>query len=133
MTYRFIEHTSDIIIESKGKSFSEAFESLASGMFTQMGEGKTQDKFEIEVEAKTLDVLVVNALSEILAEVEIRGVTPSKLKIERFDNNPPMLILSVYGEKKTPKNIIKAVTFHELTVKEDKNKGEWLLRVLFDI
>jgi SHS2 domain-containing protein len=133
MSYKFIEHTSDIIIEAKGSSFIEAFESLASGMFTQMGEGKPTDKFEIEVEARTLEILVVNTLSEILAEVEIRGVTPAKLKIERFDKDQPMLIVSVYGEKKAPKNIIKAVTFHELILKEDKNKREWTIRVLFDI
>jgi len=133
MTYKFIEHTSDIIIEAKGSTFIEAFESMAEGMFTQMGEGKTQAKFELEIEAKNLEMLVVNTLSEILAEVEIRGVTPAKLKVERFDKDQPMLIVSVYGEKKSPKNIVKAVTFHELIVKEDKNKREWTMQVLFDI
>ncbi|MFA6531178.1 MAG: archease [Candidatus Micrarchaeia archaeon] len=134
MAYRFVEHTSDIIIEATGKTFSEAFEWLAKGMFTQMGEAKTEkatEKFGIEADAGAMDILVVKALSELLAELEIREITPFKVAVEKFDKAKITLSFSVYGEKKAPKNIIKAVTFHELIVKEEK--GKWTIRVLFDI
>lgn len=132
MAYRFVGHTSDIIIESTGKTFSEAFEDLAKGMFTQMGEAKAEkESFEVESGAGALDILVVKALSELLAEVEIRGITPKKVRVGKFDGKNPSIAFTVYGEKKAPKNIIKAVTFHELIVKGER--GKWTIRVLFDI
>jgi len=129
--YKFIEHTSDIIVEATGKTFSEAFENLAAGMFTQMGEAKPKEKIDISAKGSSSEVLVVNALSELLAEIEIERFTPSVLKVKKADLEKNEIEFEILGESKQPKNIIKAVTFHELIVKQEKNN--WIIRVLFDI
>jgi SHS2 domain-containing protein len=122
---------SDIIVEAEGTSFENAFVSLAEGMFTQMGSAKPKEKISLDATGENLEVLVVNALSDLLAELEIQRFTPAKLEVNFFDKDKCKLGLTVFGESKQPKNIIKAVTFHEILVKE--TKGKWTLRVLFDI
>jgi len=138
--YKFIEHMSDVIIEAQGKTFSEAFENIADGMFTQMGSDEiTNDpgSFSVSQKANTLDELVVNALSEILAECEIERVIPKKVNVLAFDEIEKSISLEVLGGSGIPRNIIKAVTFHELKVEKKLGKGgktdEWTIRVLFDI
>jgi SHS2 domain-containing protein len=39
--------------------------------------------------------------------------------------------LEAYGEKKRPRDSVKAVTYHELMVKEEN--GAWAIRVLLDV
>ena len=51
------------------------------------------------------------------------------MKVRRYDGKNISVELS--GEYKTLKNIIKAVTFHMLEVKNEKNA--WRIQVLFDI
>lgn len=133
MTYKFIEHRSDIIIEAKAKTFTSALEDLAKGMFTQMGceDAEEVNKIEIKTKAPDTEELVVTFLSDIIAQCEINGFTPKKLEIKKFDEANNALETVLYGERKIPKNIIKAVTYHELRV--EKAKDGWTIRVLFDI
>jgi SHS2 domain-containing protein len=130
--YRFIEHMSDVIVEAEGKTFQDAFEALALGMFTQTGGTTTgKESFDIEATGGTVEEMVVNALSELLAEIEIQRFTPMRAEVRNFDEKLNKLRFTVFGETKPPKNIIKAVTFHQLFAK--KGKEGWTLRVLFDI
>ena len=135
MTRKFLPHMSDVLIETYGKTFKAAFTELCGGMFTQMGSAgvkKESASFSVSQKANTLDELVVNSLSEILAECEIERVTPKKVNVKEFDETENSLSLEVIGGSGIPRNIIKAVTYHELKVEKDK-KGNWTIRVLFDI
>ncbi len=129
--YRFIEHPSDIIIEGRNKTFERALEDVARGMFTQMGaeQAKEKEKIRIESKATTLEDLVVDALSKIVAECEAIPFTPKRAEVIRTDEY--YLQITVYGERKQPKNIIKGVTYHELQIRKKKNI--WTIRILFDI
>jgi SHS2 domain-containing protein len=133
MSYRFIEHMSDIIIEAKGRDFVKTLEDIADGMFVQMGgkEVKGKEKIRISTVASTKEDLVVMLLSDIIAQCEIENFTPKKIDIKKFDEEKNVVEAEILGEKKVPKNIIKAVTYHELKV--EKTKDGWIIRVLFDI
>lgn len=133
MTWRFLKHISDLFIEAKGKNLKAALEDLAAGMFTQMGgnEAKEVEGFELEVSGATKEELIVNALSNIIAECEIRSFTPVRMTVLSLDMKKNYLRMNICGEKKVPNNIIKAVTYHKLKV--ERTKKGWLLRVLFDI
>lgn len=129
MSYTFLEHTSDIIIEGKGKSFEEALEEVAKGMITQMGADKAKKKEKLKIEIpllQTKEDIVVGTLSEIIASCEGEPFAPVDVKISIGKN----IKIELIGERKTPKNIIKAVTYHELRIKKGKN---WKIAVLFDI
>ncbi len=133
MAYKFIEHRSDIIIEANAINFPLALCELAKGMFTQMSskDATAKDRLEIKSKAPEKEELVVTFLSDILAQCEIKQFTPKKIEIKKFDEKNNSLSAILFGEKKVPKNIIKAVTYHELKVEETKDG--WTLRVLFDI
>ena len=133
MSYKFLEHTSDIIIEAKNKTFETTLEDVAEGMFTQMGEALDKDSITITTKAPTKEQLVVDFLSDIIAECETVPFTPVKAELLKFEKQGDILSVTakIHGEKKIPENIIKAVTYHELKVEE--NNGEWIITVLFDI
>lgn len=129
MGFRILEHTADIGIIAEGKNFENALEEAALGMFSLMGKAKPKEKMEISLERERKDELVVFLFSEILAQCEANGFTPSKMKIKKYKGNN--ISVEVLGEHKTLKNIIKAVTFHMLEVREEK--GKCTVQVLFDI
>ncbi|MBU0586289.1 archease [Candidatus Micrarchaeota archaeon] len=129
MSYEILEHTADVGIIAKGKTFEEALEEAARGMFSFMGESEPEKKMLIEVEREEKDELVVFFLSEIIAQCEAQGFAPADVKITSYDGKT--LKAEILGENKTLKNIIKAVTFHMLEV-EDKAE-EWRIQVLFDV
>ncbi len=131
MMYRLIEHPSDIIVEGKNSSFERALEDVANGMFTQMGAEGAEEKETIEVESEktTLEDLIVDSLSKIIAECEIVPFTPKRAEVEK--TGTMSVKIRVFGEKKQPENIIKGATYHQLQIKEEE--GGWTIRVLFDI
>ncbi len=133
MGYRFLEHRSDIIVLASNSTFAKAMEDVAAGMFTQMGAERAKDKdsFALEVSAPTREELVVQFLTEIIAECETRPFTPKKMEITAFDESKMTIGAKIYGEMKVPENIIKAVTFHDL--RAEKKGRNWEIQVLFDI
>jgi SHS2 domain-containing protein len=130
--YRFLEHTADIMLEAYGKDYLEALGSAANGMFSVLGSAKPIEKFTVHESARTLDELVVHVLSNILSECDSREMVPAKTKVLQFCSDPPKITLEVWGEKKRPRDAIKAVTFHELAAIKESD-GSYTLRVLFDV
>lgn len=129
MPFKILEHIADVGIIAEGKSFEEALEEAARGMFSLMGKSKQKKKIVVSVERERQDELVVFLLSEILAKCESESFLPSRMRVLSYDGKK--IDVEVLGEYKTLKNIIKAVTFHMLEVKEGKNG--WRIQVLFDI
>ncbi len=129
--YRLLEHPSDIIVEGKNTSFEKALEDVANGMFTQMGAEEAEEKetIEIESEKSTLEDVVIDALSKIIAECEIIPFTPKRAEAEKTGEKA--VRIRIFGEKKQPENIIKGATYHNLVVR--KKEDEWIIMVLFDI
>ncbi len=129
MPYKILEHTADVGIIAEGRNFTEALEESARGMFSFMGSARPIEKLKIEVHREREDEMVVFFLSEILAQCEGQGFTPADVKIGRYEGGK--LSATIFGEIKTLKNIIKAVTFHMLEVKKGANSCS--VQVLFDI
>ncbi|MFA5108896.1 MAG: archease [Candidatus Micrarchaeia archaeon] len=131
--YKFVEHTADIMVQAKGKDFQEALGQACSAMLEAIGgnSAKPKEQFEIEEKAQSKKELIVYFLSSVLAEAEIREILPCKIKIEKFDEKTNCIKATVFGEKKRPKDNIKAVTFHELKLEEKKD--ECNIQVLFDV
>lgn len=132
MSYEFLEHPSDLIVLGKNSTFESALEDVANGMFTQMGaeDAKESESFDLEFSAPTNEQLVVQLLTEIIAECETMPLTPKRMEVSRFDHAHLTITVRVHGEKKIPENIIKAVTYHDLRIEKNDN---WEIEVLFDI
>jgi SHS2 domain-containing protein len=133
VAYSFLEHRSDVIILGTNSTFAKALEDVANGMLTQMGaeHAKATDSFELQFSAPTSEQLVVQLLSQIIAECETRPLTPKKIEVLALDEKAFSASVRVSGERKIPQNIIKAVTYHEF--RAEKKGKNWEIQVLFDI
>ncbi|MBN2478004.1 archease [Candidatus Micrarchaeota archaeon] len=132
MPFEFLEHTSDLFIRGTGKSLKEALEAVAEGMFRNMGKAKKEgDSLEVESKGHSVENLVVEFYSDIVADCELNKLIPKRLEIIELDRKNLRIKARVYGEKGVPENIIKAVTYHLLKIEESKEKT--IVEVLFDI
>lgn len=131
--YVFLEHTADIAISAFGPSLKIATEQAAYAMFEALGSKrqKGEQQFQIEESAKTKPELVVNFLSAILAECEIREILPTEIKIEKMTLSPPKIQAKIYGTKERPKDHIKAVTYHQFKIEKKSNLT--YIQVIFDV
>ncbi|MFA5412363.1 MAG: archease [Candidatus Micrarchaeia archaeon] len=130
--HRFLEHTSDAFLEAKARTFSAAVKDAMEGTFELIGKGKKEEtEIEISSSADELPRLILKLLETLVVECELRKISPVRTEILEADEEKKKVRAKIYGEKKVPKNIIKAVTYHMLEVK--KEKSSWIIRVLFDI
>lgn len=130
--HRFLEHTADAFLEAKAKTFPDAVRDAMEGTFELIGKGEKEDaRFGISASSDELPNLIVKALESLVVECELQKISPKRAEILEADEKKKTVRAVIYGERKVPKNMVKAVTYHRLEVK--KEKSSWLIRVLFDI
>jgi len=138
--FEILEHTADIGIAAYGKTKREVFINAAKGMFEIIaGENKNlKENFydKIKLEADNLEGLLFAWLNELLYIGETKLVILNKFEIKDLSNNK--IVAEVRGMKiNRPgckiKKEIKAVTYHRLEIKKDKESGLWKAQVIFDI
>ena len=138
--FEILEHTADIGIAAYGKTRKEVFINAAKGMF-EIISGDTKNLKEnfydkIELEADNLEGLLFAWLNELLYISETKLVILNKFEIKDLSNNK--IAAEVRGMKINRlgckiKREIKAVTYHRLEIKKDKESGLWRAQIIFDI
>jgi len=133
--YEILEHTADLKIRVQGKTLPELFANALKGMFQaahyQAEKNSPLNKRKIVLSSFNLPSLLVDFLSEALylsethkevyPEIEIKSLTEKKLTG------------NLIGQKLAKMGVhLKAVTYHDLSVVQDKN-GLWQATLLFDI
>jgi len=131
--FRFLEHTADIMFESYGKSYPEALENAAHAMFSVFGTAKEKETMRLSLSAHNIEELTVQALADLLAYMDTHEIVFSRARVVDFDAERNFIDIEAFGEKKRPRDSVKAVTYHELMVKEDKETGDWTIRILLDV
>lgn len=143
MSYQFFEHKADIGIKGIGKTIAKSFEETAKALFdleVDIKKVKPQKKFSIMAEAQNYEELLIEFLNALLAESGIKEMVFSKFLVKiSQDKRKDRLILkaNAYGEKLNIKkhNIrveVKAATYGELKVYQDKNKN-WINQCIVDV
>jgi len=135
--FRFIDHTADIGVVIFGESLPELFQHAAQSFFSVVTEPKTIHEVEthsFSLDAPGLEELLVSWLNEFLYLFETQGLLFSRFEIKNL--NQEHLEAIAWGEKYTAekhpiKRIIKAVTFHQLTIQ--KQRGRWKTQIIFDL
>jgi len=134
MSFKFLEHTADILFQAEGRTFEEALEEASRALSTTLADKVTRKKeFEFEESAENVEELVVSTLSRLLAESELLELIPGGLKVISFKEEPGKSTIKVKawaGEGKQ-KTIIKGVTYGMLKV--ERSKGKCLIQILLDI
>jgi len=134
MRYEVLEHTADVMIKAHGITIEECFQNAAFAMMDQIVDASSAEaKVEehITAEGSTLDDLLYNFLSEVLFIFDAKGLLLSEFDVTISEG---MLKCRAKGErfdamKHSPRQEIKAVTYHMLQV----NTEEPSITVLFDV
>ncbi|MDW5562249.1 MAG: archease [Methanomassiliicoccus sp.] len=134
MRYENLEHTADVMIRAYGATLEECFQNAAYGMMDQILDVSAVDpkvKETFSVEGGSREDLVYNFLSEVLFIFDAKKLALSAFQVILMDGR---LECRAGGErfdrdKHSPKQEIKAVTYHMLQV----NEREPSITVLFDV
>jgi len=135
--FRFIDHTADIGVVIFGESLPELFQHAAQSFFSVLTELKNIHESEsrsFSLDAPGLEELLVSWLNEFLYLFETQGLLFNRFEIKKLSKE--RLEATAWGEKYTAekhpiKRIIKAVTFHQLTIQ--KQRGRWKTQIIFDL
>ena len=137
LRYKQIEHTGDIGIKIFGNSLEDIFINAAYGMFdviADISNVNTNLIEEVEVAGDNHEELLVNWLSELNYLFITEHIIFNKFEITRLTDTElhAAAIGDRFDSRKHPLNTeIKAVTYHEIYVKQLKNK--WEAQIIFDI
>ena len=140
MSYKFFDHTADVLFEANGKSLGELFE--AAGLATEETQADLKDikqkiKKEINLEKDNIEMLLFDFLQELIFLKDAELLLFSNIKVSIKEKNKTYkLKAALKGEKLDQKkhNLkvdVKAVTLHRFEVKKTSNC--WFARVILDI
>ncbi|MGD0021257.1 MAG: archease [Smithellaceae bacterium] len=135
--YKLLNHTADIGIEVWGKTKKELFASTVEAMFDLMvdlaGANSVNEKV-VTVKGADIEDLLVNFLREAL--YLFNGKKWIIKQCKRLEMKSGQIVAQLQGEpydsdKHQLKTEIKAVTYHDISVKKT-NEG-WRAKVIFDV
>jgi len=135
MKFKFLEHTADAKFQAFGKNLEEAFVNAALALTKIMIDSKVKAKItkKIKVSGNDNKSLLYNFLEELLFLLDTKNFLLSKIKEIKIKNNTLTAVLIGDNNLKSYeiKTNIKAITYHEMFIKQENNK--FALQVVLDI
>jgi SHS2 domain-containing protein len=135
-SFTVASHTADTAIDVRADSLGELFEWAMRAMCTLMYDLDSlvvQTEREVEIEASSLEELLVDVLSEVLWWSEAEDSIPCSFAADVVATD--RIRIRVGGADQDPVRLvgapIKAVTYHELAVTEAP--PGWSAHVVFDV
>ena len=137
--YRFLDHMTDAVIEAYGGTLDEAFENAAKALNDTMIDLKdVQPDREIKIEAQGNDLqeLLFDWLDKVMLLLVADHIVMSEFSVKIKAGNGYSLTGIAKGEKlnlekHNYKVEIKAVTYHEMDVRQESGKAT--VRFLLDL
>ena len=138
MSYKFLDHATDAIIEVTGKNLKEAFSVTADAVINlTLDQDKVEEKDEKEFSAqgKDLDYLLFSWLEEIPFILITEGFAIKRIEFDIIQNGDYKIHAKAYGEpldlhKHNFKVEIKAPTFYDMEIRQDNGV---YMRFLLDL
>ena len=138
MSYRHLEHSTDVIIEVTAPNLSSAFEVAGKSVVeTIIDPSKIEEKTmkRTSVVGKDLRYLLYNWLEEVIILTITDGFAIKRISIKIENNHGYKIQAELFGEeidikKHGFKVEIKSPTFHEMDIHEG---GQITLRYLLDL
>jgi SHS2 domain-containing protein len=127
MSYKFLDHATDAIIEVTAKDLKEAFAVAADAEINlTLDQDKVEEKGEMKFSAKGKDLhyLLFSWLEEIPFILITEGFAIKRLEFAIEENDGYKINATAYGEvldikKHNFKVEIKAPTFHDMEIRQD--------------
>jgi SHS2 domain-containing protein len=131
--FEFLDHPGDLKLRAWGRNLEELFANAATGMMTFLfGSGIANAQpyrtETIEIEARDREALLVDWLSELLYRATSEYHAYMGFRIHEL--NATKLRATVTAAAAAAVEDIKAVTHHELSVRE--REGRWEATIVFD-
>jgi len=138
LSYKFLDHATDAIIEVTAKNLKEAFSIAADAEINlTLDQDKVEEKEQREFSASGKDVryLLFSWLEEIPFLLITEGFAIRKIEFDIIENNGHTINAVAFGEpldikKHNFKVEIKAPTFYDMEIKQD---GDVYMRFLLDL
>jgi SHS2 domain-containing protein len=134
-SYRYINHTADLGIEVKARTFKELLKNISNAIFeTQISGAVDAVKImRFSIQSKTLGDLVIDWCRELIYNFAVKGFIP---KIYRISIKKSSLAAELTGdtfsiEKHKVKLEIKNVTYHKFKLK--KLQTGYKAMLIFDV
>lgn len=129
MTYRYLDHPSDVAIRAEGASAKEALEEGARAMLNVIFElssleESTEESAQVSLsaEAPEMETLFIEVLNELLSVQDRDALALKRLKAVSIDKTPEGYVFKgiAYGERFRPgetevKTEVKAATYSALS------------------
>ena len=156
--FRYLDHMTDALIEAYGDTLDEAFENSARGLVDTMFDltdtmtntnnfsslSSAVDKKEIQIKAQGFDLqnLLYDWLEKVMLVILTEHVILFDFKVKisekNFDDYHYLLLGTAKAEdqnleKHRYKLEVKAITYHEMEIKEDREKNRVTIRFLLDL
>jgi SHS2 domain-containing protein len=133
--YRWVDHTAELELHLEAPTEESAFgEALAA--FGELLAQRSDDpdlgdpaRFEVHASAPDRPTLLAEWLSELVYLVETEGFLPQR--VERLELGDDSLEATVAGRRSSPAHLVKAVTYHRLSLEE--RDGAWHATVVLDV
>lgn len=143
MPYKFIEHTADLKIQVDEPTLEKAFMTSAFAMREAIAEKikvKPISSRIISVEGKDLYDLLYKFLEEFLFLLDAQDFLLSYFEdleiVEHKKEKKFSLSAKVLGDKASDydfSNNVKAITFNEMDIFENKNRGKVFIQFVLDV
>jgi len=138
LSYKFLDHATDAIIEVTAKDLKEAFSVAADAEINlTLNQDKVEEKKQRKFSASGKDVryLLFSWLEEIPFLLITAGFAIKKIEFDIIENNGYTINAVAFGEpldvkKHNFKVEIKAPTFYDMEIKQD---GDVYMRFLLDL
>ncbi len=135
--FEFFDHAGDLGVSVFGRDLADLFQNAALALFEAIADlTKVRGVTErvITLRAKNLEELMVGWLGELLYLYETEGILFKEFNVQWSKENELMagLLGESLNEDLHPiRREVKAVTYHQIMVKEEN--GEWRARIIFDL
>ena len=138
MSYKFVDHTTDAIIEVTAKNLKEAFLVAANAeinLTLDQDKVEEKDQKEFSAQGKDLYYLLFSWLEEIPFLLITEGFAIKRIDLDIEKNGMYKIYAKAYGEtldlkKHNFKVEIKAPTFHDMEIREN---DQVYMRFLLDL
>ena len=138
MSYKFLDHGTDAIIEVTAKDLKEAFSVTADAVINltlDQDKVEEKDQKEFSAQGKDLSYLLFSWLEEIIFVLITEGFAIKRIEFDIEKDEGYKIIAKAYGE---PRDFhkhnftveIKAPTFYDMEIRQDKGV---VMRFLLDL
>jgi SHS2 domain-containing protein len=140
MSIEYLDHTADLGLRATATTLNEAFSEAARGLFALMVDLATvrpKQEYAVHLEARSDDDLLVEWLSDLLAQKELTGLVFSEFDVQIGRDGGRLRLEGVAAGERLdpsrhrPKIEIKGVSYLGLDVR--RTDGGWEAQCVLDV